>query len=73
MNDTTKLVLKALNYLVWVSQPRSTKAIDIRDKLQVDIYLALNPIESNTEQKIKDALEEKKLKRPVISQKEAKE
>ena len=59
MDEETKLILKALEYLLWVHQPRSDKSEDIRNKLQVDIHLILNPIISpSLPSKTKDALSE---------------
>jgi|LGOV01.1.fsa_nt_gb DNA-binding cell septation regulator SpoVG len=53
MNDTTKLVLESLEILMgFIATPSSrSKAIEIRE--------ALNPKESDTQQRIKKSLEEK--------------
>ena len=45
MNKETKLILESLGYLLWVHQPRSERSEEMRDKLQVDIHLLLNPIQ----------------------------
>ncbi|KKN40770.1 hypothetical protein LCGC14_0729860 [marine sediment metagenome] len=43
--NNEKLIMKALNYLLWVHQPRSDRSEEDRDKLMVDLQLAINPIE----------------------------
>ena len=57
MKKETKLILKALEYLLWVHQPKSEISEEMRDKLQVDIHLILNPIqEPSLENKTENAL-----------------
>ncbi len=44
--NNEKLIMKALNYLLWVHHPRSDRSEEDRDKLIVDLQLAINPIEN---------------------------
>lgn len=42
--NNEKLILRALNYLLWVHQPRSDISGQFKDELMVDLTLAINPI-----------------------------